>query len=297
MIALLLVASIALCGFEEAWLNAKINARTWTVCDYDECPFKDLDEVKAMLIQPDEMIAFYSTFESDKTYRKISVPDNYDPRTTDKAHCYHPIRNQMKCGSCWAFAASETLSDRYCLLKNIDVVLSPQDLVSCDTILNKGCEGGNPLAAWEYAAISGIVSDACYPYVSGNGTTGSCEIKSKACVNPAEKFLKYKSSQPTSLSDKTKIKEALLVGSVEASMMVYDDFPTYKGGIYVKTSSAQFLGGHAVKIVGYGIDEKTSISYWIVANSWDTSFGENGYFRIKMAECSIDSAVTYANPK
>lgn len=283
-------------GFDEAWLSAKINAKTWEVCDYESCPFKDLDEVKAMLIQPEELIAFYSQIQTDKTRRKIYAPESYDPRTTDKAHCYHPIRNQMKCGSCWAFAASETLSDRYCLLKNVEVILSPQDLVSCDTVLNKGCDGGNPLAAWEYIALTGIVSDACYPYVSGNGTTGSCAIKSKACVDTTVQYVKYKSGQPTSLSDKTKIKEALLIGSVETTMMVYDDFPTYKSGIYTKTSTT-YLGGHALKIIGYGVDSKTSINYWIVANSWDTTWGEDGYFRIKMGECSIDSAVTYANPK
>ena len=220
-----------------------------------------------MLIQLNELTAFYSSFNADTYKEIIRAPENYDPRTTDKAACYHPIRDQAHCGSCWAFACSEVLSDRYCLNKQIDVVLSPQDLVSCDNIVNNGCDGGSPFASWEYTALSGIVSDECYPYVSGNGTTGKCSIKSKKCVNEAIPFTKYKSTQPNLLSDKAKIKDALLGGPVEATMKVYDDFPHYAGGIYVKTSNT-FLGGHAVKMIGYGVDVKTSISFWIVANSW-----------------------------
>ena len=57
------------------------------------------------------------------------------------------------------------------------------------------------------------------------------------------------------------------------------------------------MGGHAIKIVGWGtqVDSSTnkSIDYWTVANSWDTSWGEQGYFRIKRGVnmCGIESNV------
>jgi len=243
------------------------------------------------------MADFLSTIdylEEEETIKGYA-DDNYDPRKGDKAHCYTPIRDQAHCGSCWAFATATVLSDRYCLFANTSVILSPQDLVSCDTVLNKGCDGGNPVAAWEYCSLKGIVSDECYPYVSGNGTTGTCEIKNGNCVTNAV-YKKYKSGQPKIVRDRETIKTTLKQGPVEAAMMVYDDFPSYKDGVYVKTSST-LLGGHAVRMIGYGYDAKTSLNYWIVANSWGKGWGQEGYFYIKMGECSIDSACTYANPK
>jgi cathepsin B len=41
------------------------------------------------------------------------IPTSFDSRTQWMG-CVHPIRNQERCGSCWAFAGSEALSDRYC---------------------------------------------------------------------------------------------------------------------------------------------------------------------------------------
>uniref|UniRef100_A0A1I7WE26 Pept_C1 domain-containing protein n=1 Tax=Heterorhabditis bacteriophora TaxID=37862 RepID=A0A1I7WE26_HETBA len=62
-------------------------------------------------------------------------------------------------------------------------------------------------------------------------------------------------------------------GPVEAAYTVYEDFYKYKKGIYVHTAG-DVLGGHAVKIVGWGVENK--VPYWIVANSWSSDWGENG---------------------
>ena len=78
-------------------------------------------------------------------------------------------------------------------------------------------------------------------------------------------------------------------------MLVYEDFLAYKSGIYVRKSS-KFLGGHAIKGVGWGKDQDSGIHFWIMANSWNTNWGENGYFRIKMGECGIDEQVTSSEP-
>lgn len=67
-------------------------------------------------------------------------------------------------------------------------------------------------------------------------------------------------------------------GPVETGFTVYSDFMSYRGGIYEQNSYSA-LGGHAVKIVGWGVEDGTD--YWIVANSWGPSWGEEGFFRIK----------------
>jgi cathepsin B len=75
---------------------------------------------------------------------------------------------------------------------------------------------------------------------------------------------------------------------METAFTVYSDFMNYKSGIYVHTSGYQ-EGGHAVKILGWGT--QSGLNYWICANSWGTSWGEAGFFRIAVGQCGIDSAI------
>ncbi|MCQ2820368.1 MAG: hypothetical protein MJ252_24135 [archaeon] len=60
---------------------------------------------------------------------------------------------------------------------------------------------------------------------------------------------------------------------------------SYKSGIYQHVSGS-YQGGHAVVFIGYGTED--GVDYWICQNSWGPDWGESGYFRIKMGECSID---------
>lgn len=79
-------------------------------------------------------------------------------------------------------------------------------------------------------------------------------------------------------------------GPVEAAFYVYRDFISYKSGVYHHTSGS-FLGGHAIKIIGWGVDGSTP--YWIIANSWGTTWGINGFFWMLRGrnECGIESQV------
>merc|ERR1712087_640875 len=112
------------------------------------------------------------------------VPDDFDSRTQWPG-LIHPIRNQLRCGSCWAFSASEVLSDRVAIAEGKpSPVLSAEDLVSCDK-RNHGCGGGFFRAAWQYLTDTGIVTDACMPYTAGNGHAPRCGHK---CVD-SESFV------------------------------------------------------------------------------------------------------------
>merc|ERR1719191_573141 len=70
----------------------------------------------------------------------------------------------------------------------------------------------------------------------------------------------------------------MTVGAVEVAFYVMEDFMNYKGGIY-SYKEGKRVGGHAVKIVGWGKDLDTF--YWIVQNSWGPNWGEKGFFRIE----------------
>jgi cathepsin B len=79
-------------------------------------------------------------------------------------------------------------------------------------------------------------------------------------------------------------------GPVTASMDVYTDFEQYASGVYHVTSK-KMLGGHAVRIVGWG--EDGGVKYWKVANSWNQYWGEAGFFRIRRGtnEAAIEDNV------
>jgi len=85
-------------------------------------------------------------------------------------------------------------------------------------------------------------------------------------------------------------------GPVSAAFTVYADFPTYKSGVYQKHSNKE-LGGHAIKIIGWGVENGTP--YWLVANSWNTDWGNNGFFKILRGsnECGIEEMVNAGLPK
>jgi len=83
-----------------------------------------------------------------------------------------------------------------------------------------------------------------------------------------------------------KIKEEISTnGTVTAAFTVYEDFLTYKSGVYShQTGSA--LGGHAIKLIGYGTEGGQD--YWLAVNSWNNTWGDKGTFKIKQGDCGID---------
>lgn len=86
-------------------------------------------------------------------------------------------------------------------------------------------------------------------------------------------------------------------GPIEVSFTVYADFEAYKSGVYEHKTGSE-LGGHAVKMLGWGVEDGTP--YWLVANSWNESWGDHGFFKIIRGknECGIEaSAVAGAPPK
>ena len=58
-------------------------------------------------------------------------------------------------------------------------------------------------------------------------------------------------------------------GPVSACFVVYQDFFSYKSGIYRHVTGNQ-AGGHCVTIIGYN----DSPGYWICKNSWNTNWLE-----------------------
>ncbi|EPB66535.1 papain family cysteine protease [Ancylostoma ceylanicum] len=256
----------------------------------------------------------------------LAEPEHVEELVIDEAI---PDRQALAVSrSCWAFGAAEAMSDRICIASNgkTQVSISADDVLSCcGKTCGDGCNGGYPLQAWKYWEKHGICTGGSYESQSGckpypippcghhaNETYfGPCpkdEYDTPVCTNtciagyPAWK----KGSKCGSIPGKSAYgvpktvegiqKEIMTNGPVEAAYTVYEDFYQYTGGVYVHTGG-QKVGGHAVRILGWGVDNKTP--YWLVANSWNTDWGENGYFRIVrgLNECGIEHAIVAGLPK
>jgi len=255
----------------------------WEVVDYEENIFKGwtIEDVKAILMTEKVPLIKADDYEEVNNFEfNPTLPENFDGR--DKfGKCIHAIRDQGHCGSCWAHGASEALSDRFCIAGK-DVILSPQDLVSCDPN-DKGCNGGGDITPYLYMTEPGIVAESCFPYVSQKGAVPPCITH---CQNN-EPLVRYK-CQIGSVFVKAVVlhqqDQLYYYGPLSTAFNVYQDFLYYKKGVY-SHQQGDFLGGHAVKVIGWGIEE--GVKYWICANSWAESWGEKGYFRIKMGDSGI----------
>jgi cathepsin B len=214
----------------------------------------------------------------DAAYASVAtVPAEFDSRTNWPG-LIHPIRDQQRCGSCWAFSASEVLSDRVAIATGkASAVLSAEDMVACDK-KDMGCQGGSLPNAWSYLTNTGIVTDTCMPYAAGGGTVPSCPSK---CVD-SESFSRQKATGGYAITGVPNMqKEIMTHGPIQVAFKVYKSFMSYKSGVYQKHFwELMPEGGHAVKMIGWGTDSGTD--YWLVANSWGTSaWGMQGLFKIR----------------
>jgi len=222
----------------------------------------------------------------DSVYERAKghLPLEFDARTQWQG-LIHPIRDQQQCGSCWAFSASEVLSDRVAIATGkASPVLSAEDLVSCDQG-DMGCRGGYLNHAWAYLTSTGVVTDSCFPYTAGRGHAAAC---ANQCVD-SESFTRIKAKNSYAIKGPIHMqREVMQNGPIQVAFIVYRSFMSYQSGIYHKHKGDQQEGGHAVKIVGWGKQQKTK--YWTVANSWNTDWGEDGFFRILRGhdECGIE---------
>lgn len=242
-------------------------------------------------------ITFYDTDYSN-------IPERFDAREQwPRCPTIQQIRDQGSCGSCWAFGAVEAMSDRICIHSNgtNNVELSAENLVSCCHTCGLGCHGGFPGAAWRYWTTSGIVSggaynskQGCEPYEIApcehhiNGSRPQCqglkptpkckhECQENYKVSYKDDLFYGKQSYRVSRNQRDIQKEIMQNGPVEGAFMVFEDLIFYKKGVY-KHVKGKYLGGHAIRILGWGTENNTP--YWLIANSWNSDWGDNGYFKI-----------------
>jgi len=286
--------------------------------------FESLDQVLPLLgALPDQRD------KDDRTYREghleaiqnFQAADSFDSRTEwSDCKSIGTIWDQANCGSCWAVAAAGAISDRICIHKGEQVMVSAEQLMDCCWMCGFGCNGGQLYPAWNFWKHTGLVSgggngrtDTCMPYSLPKcdhhvkGPYGPCpdsvptpRCKSHCTNEDYDKSFNEDKHHAKSVYDVRSNEAAIMEevqknGPVEVAFTVYSDFPNYKSGVYQHTSG-RVLGGHAVRLIGWG--EERGVKYWLIANSWNKYWGDNGTFKIKRGvnECGIESNVVGGLP-
>eukprot|EP01059_Diplonema_ambulator_P033874 TRINITY_DN72_c1_g2_i1.p1 TRINITY_DN72_c1_g2~~TRINITY_DN72_c1_g2_i1.p1 ORF type:complete len:324 (+),score=127.23 TRINITY_DN72_c1_g2_i1:152-1123(+) len=207
-----------------------------------------------------------------------AIPTEIDWRT--KGAVTH-VKNQAQCGSCWAFSTTGGIEGQWFLAGNTLTSLAEQELVSCDKN-DDGCNGGlmDNAFKWLLQTHSGqIVTEASYPYTSGDGISGVCHDVTNKAVGATIKSYKDIAHTEDAMADFVGVSGPLSI-AVDATK-----WQTYTGGILTNCCTLCTLD-HGVLIVGYAAD------YWIIKNSWGASWGENGYIRVKRGanECGLNKS-------
>jgi len=212
---------------------------------------------------------------SDVNINTKDLPVSVDWR---KKGAVTSVKDQGQCGSCWAFSSTAATEGALAISRGNLIDLSEQELVDCATGFNygsHGCSGGQMDGAFKFVIENGLCTASEYPYVSGTTKVeGTCE--SKKCTSA----IKLAGSSCSDVTPKNELLLRFVVSQQPVAVAIEADtryFQFYSGGILDSTECGTKLD-HGVLIAGYGEDDGKK--FWLVKNSWSTSWGEDGYVKI-----------------
>ena len=233
------------------------------------------------------------------------------------------IKNQGQCGSCWAFSATEAVESQMILGTGgkLAISLSPQQVASCSPSTGKygclGCNGGFTEGAYEYLKSSPGLANAFYiPYgqsLTETSATLACPTeKVEAIAGPMEQLsggyatvtgYHYATAPCTSggceKQDLNKLKKALEHTPVSVCVNA-GSWNDYTGGVMTSQACGPMgamYQDHCVMATGFNTTAPTP--YWIVRNSWASTWGEGGYIYLEMAKntCGLADDATIPEVK
>jgi len=225
--------------------------------------------------------AFGASADSTATTASpAGVSTAVDWRNHNNLNAVTVVRDQGACGSCVAFGSVATLESMLWIDHRVFLDLSEAELFWCNADHPTCQSGWNPDGAVNYICTYGVAQESCQPY----------DLANQACTVTGDRNAEaIQAAQSVRLFDLAKRKEYIdKVGPMIACFNVYEDFQYYASGVYSQVAGV-YKGGHCVEVIGY--DDTNS--YWIAKNSWNTTWGESGFFRIAYGQCGFDSTYPF----
>jgi len=218
-----------------------------------------------------------------------------------------PVKDQGQCGSCWAFSTIGNIESQWAIKKHPLTQFSEQMLVDCShgcsneppygAVCNQGCGGGWQWNAYEDILVwGGVVTETEYPY---EGVAGTCSY-SKSDIQAKISNYTCLTHPNSSGADEDVMAAFLIKNGPLAIAMDASYLMDYDSGVIDPWFGWECDGtqlDHALLIVGFGVETSEIFGdtpFWIIKNSWNSDWGENGYFRIYRGSgaCGINNAVS-----
>ncbi|GER56749.1 cysteine proteinases superfamily protein [Striga asiatica] len=214
------------------------------------------------------------------THANISLAD-LPPRSTGELEGPSPLSRLISTvvWACWAFSTVGSMEGLHFIRTGKLLSLSAQELVDCDK-RNLGCEGGFPRIAFDFIRDRGITSDQIYPYQDRQGTCNVAKVMSPV--------VRIDGFRRVPVNNEMALMRAVAQQPVSVLISTGGNFGAYKTGVFTGHCGID----HAVTVVGYG-KSKDGRKYWIVKNSWGSSWGDKGYILLgrdmkkKGGQCNI----------
>jgi len=205
-----------------------------------------------------------------------------------------PVKDQGECGSCWTFAATESIESHYTLKHGVGYMtdLSEQQALDCTPNPNEcggtgGCQGGTCELVYAQMMKTGMTTEWMYSYDSYYGANFQCRFNQTTPYAFLSNYTKLPSNQYEPL-----MASVATLGPVAISVMA-STWTNYESGIYDGCPSTNIDIDHAVLLIGYGVDPKGG-PYWLVRNSWSPKWGEDGYIRLKRHTSNTPCGIDYS---
>merc|ERR1711973_730028 len=256
--------------------------------------FSDLtqEEFKGQYLGGYKALSNPSTSESKAFVKKAikDLPESVDWRDMGAVT---KVKNQGQCGSCWAFVTTEMIESYAAIATGNLVELSAQQVTSCtpNPLMcggTGGCMGSIPQLGYSYIQLFGHATEDDYSYVSGNTMdTEDClyDVTGTPAAVGITGYDTFSNDMEGTMAHLANV--GPLAVAVDAS-----NWSFYFGGVFDECKYSENIAlNHAVQMVGYGTDSVDG-DYWIVRNSWGSSWGEDGFIRLKREstmECGTDS--------
>jgi C1A family cysteine protease len=217
----------------------------------------------------------------------FGAPAAFDLRNIGGVNYDTSVKDQGGCGSCVAFGSAAVMENVYRFTRRTTtpIDLSEAQLFYCYARAEgRTCSTGWwPERALTNARDGGVTFEDYYPYTAGDQ---NCSNLNPDWPNRMAKVTAFENVSGNAV----KMKESISgYGSVTACFNVFQDFFSYRSGVY-RHVTGSLAGGHCVVLIGYD----DTAGCWIARNSWGAGWGDGGYFRIAYGECGIESFQTCA---